>query len=238
MNNWVLVYCFSKELSLNDIHFEQMLEFLKKSIEFNSRFHKTKIYTDDITYEFIKNIGSDIIILNYTKFKFLDDIKIQTLPILAENEILVDIDIFLYKKLTIDTAYDLVLEHRDRITSNWYVNDYKDSNPFKFSKYITLYSKSGTVGNIGIMKFLNKSFLNRYIEKYNMITDIAKEESDKLPSFPRFSILFGQVLLQNLIDEMDYRIYYTNDNKNNHYVHLAGEGKKLFNKIKLHRELI
>jgi hypothetical protein len=238
MNSWVLVYCFSKELSLDDIHFEQMLEFLKKSIEFNSRFHTTKIYTDNITYEFIKNINTDIIIINYTKFKFLDDIKIQTLPILTENEILIDIDIFLYKSLIIDTTYDLILEHRDSIFSNWYVTDYMDSNPFKFSKHIHLNSKSGSVGNIGIIKFLNKSFLDKYVEKYNKITDIAKEEGDKLPSFPKFSILFGQLLLQNLIDEMDYQIYYTNDNKNNKYVHLAGENKKLFNKIKLHRELI
>jgi hypothetical protein len=238
MNDWVLSYCFSKELSHNDIHFELMLEFLKKSIEFNRRFHTTKIYTDNITYQFIKNINIEIIILNYTKFRFLDDIKIQTLPILTENEILIDIDIFLYKNLTIDTNCDLILEHRDSISSNWYVTDYMDSALFKFSKYMHLNSKSGSVGNIGVIKFFNKSFLGKYIEKYNRITNIAKEESDKLPPFPNFSILFGQLLLQNLIDEMDYKICYTAENKNNKYIHLDGPRKKLFSKIKLHKELI
>lgn len=239
MNDLILSYCFSKELSCGEIHFNQMMEFLKKSVEMNSRFHTTKIYTDTVTYEFVKNIPSDIIILNYTKFKFLDDIKIQTLPILAENEILIDIDIFLYKSLTINTTYDLILENqKDAVDSLWYEAEYDEAKDFKFSKYITLSSKTGIVSNIGIMKFLNKSFLNRYIEKYNKITDIAKEETDKLPPFPKFSMLFGQLLLQNLIDEMGYRIYYTNDNKNNQYTHLTGENKRFFDKIKPFKDLI
>jgi hypothetical protein len=222
MREWRLVYCFSKHLSDNDKNFDRILYSLMKSIEFNSKFHKLKLYTDVFTFERVKHIDIEIEIFDYSPFRFIDDIKIQTLPILKNNDVLIDPDVFLHKKLHINQDCDLVLERPERITDTWYEIDYNESKKFKFSKLISLSSKSGEVGNIGILKFFNKKFMEEYINHYNYVRSVAFEDYDLLPPFPKFSILFGQLLLQNLIDDNHYNISYCKLNNKNKYNHLAG----------------
>ena len=156
---------------------------------------------DTFTFEFVKDIDIEIEIIDYTPFRFLDDIKIQTLPLLNKDEILIDPDIFLYKEIRIDSDCDIFLERPEKITARWYIRDYNESLPFKFSKMINFESKSGDVGNIGIIKFYNMEFMNEYISHYNLIKKTAEEEITKLPQFPSLSILIGQLGLQNLIDK-------------------------------------
>jgi hypothetical protein len=225
MNNWKLVYCFSKLLSYDDNNFNIILYSLSKSIEFNSKFHQIKIYTDKFTYDFIKHLNVDIEIYDYTHFRFIDDIKIQTLSLLDDNEILIDPDVFLYKELIIDKNCDVFLERPEKITDPWYREDYDISLKFKFSKMIEFNSKSGDVGNIGIIKFFNIDFMNQYITQYDKIKELAEEELDKLSPFPRFSILLGQLGLQNLVDKKNYTVVYAKFTKGNKYIHLAGEQK-------------
>jgi hypothetical protein len=212
-------------LSDDDKNFNIILYSLTKSIEFNSKFHKIKIYTDSITYDFIKHLNVDIQIYDYTNFRFIDDIKIQTLPLLTYNEILIDPDIFLYKELIIDSNCDVFLERPEKITDPWYKEDYSESLKFKFSKMIQFYSKTGEVGNIGIIKFFNVEFMNQYITHYNNIKELAEEELDKLPPFPKFSILLGQLSLQNIIDKNNYKVVYAKKIKENNYIHLSGYHK-------------
>lgn len=225
MDKWELVYCFSKYLSDDDKNFNTILYSLKKSIEFNSKFHKLKLYTDDFTYEFVKHIDIEIKVINYSDFRFLDDIKIQTLPLLNENEVLIDPDIFLYNELNIDEDCDLILERPEKITDNWYKEDYEEAKSFKFSNLINFSSKIGNVGNIGIIKFFNKEFMNTYISHYNYIKKTAHEEYDLLPPFPKFSVLLGQLSLQNLVDRYNYKVKYCKFNKKNKYSHLSGYRK-------------
>lgn len=222
---WKLVYCFSKNLSADEKSFNIILHSLKKSIDLNQEFHKLKLYTDSFTYEYVKDIDIEIKIINYLPFTFLDDIKIQTLPLLNKNEVLIDPDIFLYEKLKLDDDCDIFLERPEKITDRWYIRDYNKSLPFKFSKMINFQSKSGYVGNIGIIKFYNIEFMNQYINHYNSIKKTAEEEITKLPPFPSLSILIGQLGLQNLIDEKNYKVKYAKFTKGNKYIHLAGEQK-------------
>jgi hypothetical protein len=220
-----LVYCFSKLLSTDEKSFDIILHSLKKSISLNQKFHKLKLYTDTYTYKFVKNIDIEIEIINYLPFRFLDDIKIQTLPLLEKNDVLIDPDVFLYEKLKVDSDCDIFLERPEKITANWYIRNYNQSLPFKFSKMIYLQSKSGDVGNIGIIKFYNIEFMNEYISHYNLIKKTAEEELTKLPPFPSLSILIGQLGLQNLIDEKNYKVKYAKFTKGNKYIHLSGEQK-------------
>jgi hypothetical protein len=223
MRKLELVYCFSKQLSVNDDNFNKILYCLNRSVECNAKFHDIKIYTDEYTYRYLKNINANVEVFEYPNFRFLDDIKIDTLQLLKENQILVDPDVFLFKELIIEVDCDLILERPENISDPWYKKDYKDSKKFKFSNHLNFSSKTGNVGNIGIIKFINPIFLNLFINKYKMITNLANNE--ELPPFPKFSILFGQLLLQNMIDLYDYNVKYVKENKKNKYIHLAGENK-------------
>lgn len=230
MKYWTLVYCFTKKLSKlaegeQDKNFNIILDCLKKSVQLNSKFHKLKLYTDDFTYDLVKDLNIETKVIDYSRFRFIDDIKIQTLPLLEENEVLIDPDIFLYKKLDVKENYDLILERKDSINTWWYNDERTLAEPFNFSKLLNFVSKSGTVGNIGIMKFFNKKFLNDYIERYNEVRDVAMAEEETLYPFPRFSVLLGQLLLRNVADDFNYSIGYSNMNEKNEYKHLSGHTK-------------
>ena len=230
MKYWTLVYCFTKKLSKlaegeQEKNFNIILDCLKKSVQLNSEFHKLKLYTDDFTYDLVKDLNIETKVIDYSRFRFIDDIKIQTLPLLEENEVLIDPDIFLYKKLDVKENYDLILERKDSINAWWYNDERTLAEPFNFSKLLNFVSKSGTVGNIGIMKFFNKKFLNDYIERYNEVRDVAMQEEDILLPFPRFSVLLGQLLLKNVADDFNYSIGYSNMNEKNEYKHLSGHHK-------------
>lgn len=220
-----LVYCFTKRLSQSEENFENILYSLKKSIELASRFHDVKILTDNETLQYIDSIEVEKELLNFGYLRFLDDIKIQVLPTLKDNEILIDPDVFLFKKLYITEKCDIFVERPESIKDDWYVTDYEYSKKFKFSKHIKLHSISGDVTNIGILKFFNKELLSKYIERYNFVRNIALQEVDVLENFPKYSVLFGQLLLQNVIDEERYIVSYAKQNKKNEYYHLAGEQK-------------
>jgi hypothetical protein len=226
MSKWNLVYCLTKRLSQSEENFETILYCLNKSIELALRFHTIKIITDNETIDYIKNLNVEIELFHFGHLRFLDDIKISVLPHLKENEILIDPDVFVYRELKINKDCDLFADRPEHIIKdNWYKVDYELSKKFRFSKFIRLESKTYNVCNIGIIKFFNNELLTKYIEKYNFVKSIALEEENILEKFPTFSILLGQLLLQNVIDDGDYKIKYARLNAYNEYYHLAGEQK-------------
>jgi hypothetical protein len=226
MSKWKFIYCLTKRLSESEENFETFLYCLNKSIELAARFHTIKIITDSQTIEYLNHLNVEIELFDFGHLRFLDDIKISVLPHLKENEILVDPDVFLYKELKIDENCDLFCERPEHIIKDeWYRKDYELSRKFKFSSLIKFESKKYDICNIGILKFFNKELLKQYIEKYNFVKSVALEESDELYEFPTFSILLGQLLLKNIIDENDYKLKYARLNPYNEYYHLAGEQK-------------
>lgn len=223
-SNWKLVYCFSKKLAVSTESFNSVLSCLKNSIETNNKFHNLKIYTDKDTYKFVENFTDDVEIIEYNDFSFLDDIKIQTLPLLKENEILIDIDIFLGNPLKINLLTDVVLDRPSYITEYYYKTEIENSLKYKFSKLLNYNPKRNEVGNIGIMKFFNKELQKKYIDFYNKVRTSALKDNDILEPFPTFSVLLGQVSLKNIIDDNNYSISYASKLDNN-YLHLAGSTK-------------
>ena len=226
MSKWNLVYCITKRLSQSEENFEIILYCLNKSIELASKFHNLKIITDSHTIDYLNNINVEKELFDFGHLRFLDDIKISVLPHIKDNEILVDPDVFIYRELKIDENCDLIGDRPENIIRDiWYYKDYQLSKKFKFSKSIKLESKTTDICNIGILKFFNEDLLNKYIEKYNFVKSVALEEEDRLEPFPTFSILLGQLLLQNVIDEYGYKVKYIRDNRYNEYYHLAGPQK-------------
>ena len=223
MSYWKLVYSFTKRLSQSEENFENILYSLNKSIELSSRFHDVKILTDKETLEYLDKIEVEKELLDFGYLRFLDDIKISVLPYIKENEVLIDPDVFLYKELKLLDNCDVFAERPESITDEWYKKDYELSKRFKFSEYIKFESKSGNVTNIGILKFFNKNLLEKYISTYNFVKDLALE--DNLEPFPKYSILLGQLLLQNIIDDNNFIVKYAREYGYNEYYHLAGEWK-------------
>ena len=223
-SEWNLVYCFSKKLAVSTERFNLALSCLENSIENNSEFHKLKIHTDKDTFKFVNNFTDDIKIIEYNDFLFLDDIKIQTLPLLKENEILIDIDIFLGEPLKINLLSDVILDRPSYITENYYKTEIEKSLNYKFSELLNYNPKENKIGNIGIMKFFNKELEKKYIDFYNKLRKTALKDKNTLPPFPAFSILLGQIGLKNIIDDNNYSISYTSKLDNN-YFHLAGDEK-------------
>lgn len=226
MSKWNLVYCITKRLSQSEENFEIILYCLNKSIELSSKFHNVKILTDSQTIDYLSNLNVEKELFDFGHLRFLDDIKISVLPHIKNNEILVDPDVFIYRELKINKDCDLLCERPENIIKDdWYRKDYKLSKQFRFSNFIRLESKTNNICNIGILKFFNKELLKKYIERYNFVKSVALEENDTMYKFPTFSILLGQLLLQNIIDENDYKVNYVRENRYNEYYHLAGEQK-------------
>lgn len=225
MSNLRLVYCFSKTLSVDQASLEVVLYCLTKSVDINSKFHDVKIFTDLFTLDDLSHINVKKEVIEYSPLKFVDDIKIQSLLLLKENEILIDPDIFLYKELVIDTDCDVIGEHQDLLESNWYTKDWNEASSYDFGKHINFSSSTGKITNIGILKFFNEELQSQYLKKYNLVRDLAIKQEEDIGSLHKFSILLGQVLLQNIIDEYGYKSNYTSLDKRNKYIHLAGLSK-------------
>lgn len=217
-----LIYCFSIYLLKDKNSLDNILKIFERSVQYNKRFHPISIFTDKKSLSYLKDFNVNINLFNFKKFRFLDDIKLQILPLLNNNQILIDIDIFLYKRLDIQNKKDIVVEKVQSINKPWYVEELNLAKDYMFINYLDV-EKNTEIGNIGILKINNKKLLEEYIEKYNKVTESAKLES--IPPFPRFSILFGQLLLQNIIDKNNYSQEVCENNKKNSYLHLGGSDK-------------
>lgn len=235
---WTLVYAFSKKLSTSKNQWDNFLKVFFKSVQYNKRFHKIKIYTDESTLSYINHLDVSIESIPFENHLFLDDIKIQVLGILEKNEVLIDPDIFLYTKLHLDNKFDLIVDRPVSINSYWYLSDIQSCKKYNFSKHLNFDVVNNITGNIGIMKFFNKELLNRYIDFYNKVKLTASKEKKSLPPFPTYSILLGEVGLKNVVDDYNYSMGFASSNTLNSYTHLAGENKS-FSKLKpLKRNLL
>ena len=224
MSKITYVYCFSKNLAVNEEQYAISLTLLKQSIKLVSKHSNYRLVTDDSTYKDLKNLSNDITMIDSSDFKFLDDFKLSLLKDLKFNEMLVDPDILMFKKPTVDSNTDLIFDYKDSPRKYWYEEDIRAVEGTLLYDKIKSVKKLPFVPNIGFLKINNKKLLTDYIEQYSYYRKDILNKFDN--TFLSFSILLGQYLLGMLLYEGNYSyLSIRSVNTPDVYEHLGGPQK-------------
>jgi len=224
MSNITFVYCFSKKLSANEEQYAVILELLGESINLLSQQFNYKIITDEYTYDDVSKFTDNIEIVDTDSFVFTDDFKVYLLPKLLENEIIVDPDIFIKRKLDISLHPSLIFDYKDSPNNDWYTENLDKL------KGTALYSRIKSAGeipfvpNIGFFKMdnleLRREFCEDYYEYRSEIVEKFKDDPNQ------FNLLLCQYLLGVFLHEKKYPYFSVRSvNTGKVYVHLAGPQK-------------
>jgi len=224
MSKITYVYCFSKNLAVNEEQYAISLTLLKQSIKLVSKHSNYRLVTDDSTYKDLKNLSNDITMIDSSDFKFLDDFKLSLLKDLKFNEMLVDPDILMFKKPMVDSNTDLIFDYKDSPRKYWYEEDIRAVEGTLLYDKIKSVKKLPFVPNIGLLKINNKKLLTDYIEQYSYYRKDILNKFDN--TFLSFSILLGQYLLGMLLYEGNYSyLSIRSVNTPDVYEHLGGPQK-------------
>ena len=224
MSKITYVYCFSKNLAVNEEQYAISLTLLKQSIKLASKHSNYRLVTDDSTYKDLKNLSNDITMIDSSDFKFLDDFKISLLKDLKFNEMLVDPDILMFKKPMVDSNTDLIFDYKDSPRKYWYEEDIRNVKGTLLYDKIKSVEKLPFVPNIGFLKINNKKLLTEYIQQYEYYRKDIINKFDN--TFLSFSILLGQYLLGMLLYEGNYSyLSIRSVNTPDVYEHLGGPQK-------------
>jgi len=224
MSKITYVYCFSKNLAVNEEQYAISLTLLKQSIKLVSKHSNYRLVTDDSTYKDLKNLSNDITMIDSSDFKFLDDFKLSLLKDLKFNEMLVDPDILMFKKPMVDSNTDLIFDYKDSPRKYWYEEDIRAVEGTLLYDKIKSVKKLPFVPNIGFLKINNKKLLTDYIEQYSYYRKDILNKFDN--TFLSFSILLGQYLLGMLLYEGNYSyLSIRSVNTPDVYEHLGGPQK-------------
>ena len=244
MSTTELVYCFTFNLTedyILDLYKDRIIEIIKTSIEYNKKFHKIILYTDYYTHSILGNIGVETKFVDTENFKISDDFKLYLHPLLTENQVLFDFDIFLKKPLLLNHDSDIILEqYEDSKFFYRYERTLNQLSKYKIcDKFKNIKINKELMANIGILKINNNKLWNTYIEMYLTYRNEFLMEVDKNESLIKYSAMFGQYTLSSILLNENYNIYISSKNKNNKYIHLNTYGKytsPLFELLKPIRE--
>jgi|TARA_R100000081_G_scaffold87495_1_gene58067 hypothetical protein len=224
MSKIKFVYCFSKNLAVNEEQYTISLTLLTQSVKLLNKHSNCRIVTDDSTYNDLKELSNDIEVIDSSNFRFLDDFKLSLIKDLKDNEILVDPDILMFKKPMVDSDVDLIFDYKDSPRKYWYEEDIRKIEGTLLYDKIKSIKKLPFVPNIGFLKINNKTLLTDYIEQYEYYRKDIIERFDN--PFLSFSILLGQYLLGILLYEGNYSyLSIRSANTADVYEHLGGPQK-------------
>lgn len=200
---------------------ERYQTMISKAVNCAKEHHKVNFYTDTETLPYLDIKGVDIKLVDTTDFYFVDDFKVHLLGIIANDEVLVDTDLFLFRELKLDDDMDVYVDFKDSSKQIWYTeylnwfidNGIKELIP-EFNDEII------NVPNIGILKIENRELKEEYRQLYYKIREWVLSKDNTITK--GVSIILGQYLLGLVI--RNYNIGYSYNSKN-HYVHLSGPSK-------------
>jgi len=218
------VYCFSKKLSTDSDKYRISIKVFEDSVKHLSKLYDFRIVSDKDTFQDIEHLSDNIEIFDTDGFTFVDDFKLSLIHKLRDNEIIIDPDVLVYKKLYTNLSLDSVFCHSDSPNDYWY-QDYIPN--FKGSLLYDKIKHSGSIPfipNIGLLRINNPDLLSDYKFYYNLYKqDLLKHDYSNLFSA---SILLGQYLLGILLYEGNYSYFnYRDSNTKDQYFHLAGPQK-------------
>jgi hypothetical protein len=226
MNNPSFVYCFSKKLAVNEEHYVIILELLSEAIGLLKRFFSYRIVTDEVTYEDLKNLSTNIQIVNSDNFVLFDDFKIKLIKNLKVNEVLIDPDILMKMKPKYDLNADLIFDYKE-VKENllkWYGEIIEETKGTLIYDRIKTAPDLTFIPNIGILKINHPKLLLDYTETYTLYRKdlLSKIKTNQF----KYSVLLGQYLLGILLYEGNYSYFDLRSvNTGRVYVHLAGQQK-------------
>jgi hypothetical protein len=214
-------FCFTLKLN-NSIDYLGIYQIMiSKALECAKLYHKVIFYTDSETIPHLNISVDDIRLIDTTNFYFLDDFKIHLLSIISDDEVLVDTDLFLFRKLKLEEGFDIYTDWEDSSKNEWYSNHL---NWFLDNGINTIIPEFGnkiiSTPNIGILKIVNNELKKEYISLYYKIRDWALCKNNTITK--GLSVILGQYLLGLLIE--NYKVGYCSSMKNN-YIHLSGPKK-------------
>ena len=219
----MISFSFTTKLLIDTSNTKTYLELLNKSIKFAKRYHKVKLYTDDVTLPIVSNIDVDIVLVDTTGFRFIDDFKVYLLSHISDDEVLVDVDLFLYKPLYLKDGWDIWVDFKDNSSNEWYRDYVKYCVDNGICNILPDFIQSSmSIPNIGILKIDNPNLKLDYIHSYNKIRDWLFTLDDE-PNIG-LSIILGQYLLGLLLKDGKYKVSYCHRNGND-YIHLSGPVK-------------
>jgi hypothetical protein len=165
----------------------------------------------------------DIVLVDTTGFRFIDDFKVYLLSHISDDEVLVDVDLFLYKPLYLKDGCDIWVDFKDNSSNGWYKDYVKYCVDNGICNILPDFVQSSmSIPNIGILKIDNPKLKLDYIHSYNKIRDWLFTLDDE-PDIG-LSIILGQYLLGLLLKDGKYKVSYCHRNGND-YIHLSGPVK-------------
>jgi hypothetical protein len=232
-------FSFTTKLLIDTSNTKTYLDLLNKSIKFAKRYHRVKLYTDDVTLPIVSNIDVDIVLVDTTGFRFIDDFKVYLLSHISDDEVLVDVDLFLYKPLYLKDGWDIWVDFKDNSSNEWYKDYIKYCTDNGIVTILPDFIQSSmSIPNIGILKIGNPTLKKDYIKLYNKVR-YWLFTLDDTPDIG-LSIILGQYLLGLLLKDGKYKIFYCYGNGND-YIHLSGPVKfkeGILNSIEYNKKLI
>ena len=219
----VICLCFTKKVLSNLDNLGLYKEMLSKSVEFAKKFYKVILYTDNETLPDLEGIEVEKRLIDSSDFYFIDDFKVNLLEkVLREDDVLIDVDLFLFKPLNLKEGYDLYVDYKEKSTEDWYTQYIDVLLEHGIRDLIPEFgSKTYFPPNIGIIKFTNLEYKKEYIKTYNKLKNWIKDKNITLDRGA--SMVLGQYTLALLNSDNKYRIYYCrNQNTGNNFLHLSG----------------
>jgi hypothetical protein len=172
-----LIWTYSSKLNRSSqIKDEDMLSLYKTSIEYGSKYHFTRVYTDKSSKDFFEGLVDDVVVLpDEFEYYFLDDIKFYVMMTETNPFTLIDGDLFLYQALPpleTDIGVELFSNHRKGIFYDKY-NKVLESNGVE--KIIPYWQSKLGYYNLGLITINDNRFVKDFYSEYNKLKQFYKE---------------------------------------------------------------
>jgi hypothetical protein len=164
-----ITYSFTTKLGRPE-NITKAVSIYKQTAESAKRFYKVILYTDVESAPLFEGIYDEIRIINTTGFVMVDDMKLAVLPLLSDNELLMDGDVYLRSPLIIPAGYDVLCDEGEPFDQSMqYIETMDLFMRLGISDVIPFYGGLKVVPNIGILKFQDSSTMNAYLYWHKML---------------------------------------------------------------------
>lgn len=209
---------------------------LKNFAKTNLQFHKITLLTDKESLDYLTiPEGIEIQLIDTTQYRLADDLKIDLLPKLKEDEVIIDFDVYLFKPLPNLSEYDVVIErYEEEFAFRIYQKLILTITNKEIKDYFLSINALKTIPNIGVFKINNADILKEYREKFYYYSNlfITHSESNSIDPIS-YSALFSQYILNDVLFNKNLKIF----TGNKYGVHLNGEQKYTLTENQLYKRI-